>query len=207
MNKQWMALLLSAGIAVTACPVPGAQEPPAEQVHKEQTEESSAATQADESEARETAEEFQSETESSGSETATGASENESSENEKENNETNNETRLDMQTMVSYIQEAAATEEIDLSSDTIINFLLASNVYDDLTEEEKTALSPEITKALETVRNRIAVQISSVNGVTVTDNPWYVQLHVQEDSEQEQTIRVLLYMKLIRVLCRSLSMI
>ena len=32
MNKQWMALLLSAGMAVTTCPVPGAQEPPAEPV-------------------------------------------------------------------------------------------------------------------------------------------------------------------------------
>ena len=28
MNKQWMALLLSTGIAVTACPVPAAQMPP-----------------------------------------------------------------------------------------------------------------------------------------------------------------------------------
>ena len=26
MNKQWMALLLSAGMAVTTCPVPGAHE-------------------------------------------------------------------------------------------------------------------------------------------------------------------------------------
>ena len=42
MNKQWMALLLSAGMAVTTCPVPGAQEPPAEQIHTEQAEESSA---------------------------------------------------------------------------------------------------------------------------------------------------------------------
>ena len=33
MNKQWMALLLSTGIAVTACPVPAAQMPPAEQIH------------------------------------------------------------------------------------------------------------------------------------------------------------------------------
>ena len=35
MNKQWMALLLSTGIAVTACPVPAAQMPPAEQIHGE----------------------------------------------------------------------------------------------------------------------------------------------------------------------------
>ena len=32
MNKQWMALLLSTGIAVTACPVPAAQMPPAEKL-------------------------------------------------------------------------------------------------------------------------------------------------------------------------------
>lgn len=49
MNKQWMALLLSAGMAVTTCPVPGAQEPPAEQIHTEQAEESSAAVHSDDS--------------------------------------------------------------------------------------------------------------------------------------------------------------
>ena len=45
MNKQWMALLLSAGMAVTTCPVPGAQEPPAEQIHTEQAEEFCRSTQ------------------------------------------------------------------------------------------------------------------------------------------------------------------
>ena len=69
MNKQWMALLLSAGMAVTTCPVPGAQEPPAEQIHTEQAEESSAAVHSDDSDREGTAaDEFQSETEPSGSE-------------------------------------------------------------------------------------------------------------------------------------------
>ena len=36
MNKQWMALLLSTGIAVTACPVTRSQMPPAEQIHGRQ---------------------------------------------------------------------------------------------------------------------------------------------------------------------------
>ena len=74
MNKQWMALLLSAGMAVTTCPVPGAQEPPAEQIHTEQAEESSAAVHSDDSD-REgiAADEFQSETEPSESEANTGA--------------------------------------------------------------------------------------------------------------------------------------
>jgi hypothetical protein len=78
MNKQWMALLLSAGMAVTTCPVPGAQEPPAEQIHTEQAEESSAAVHSDDSDREGTAaDEFQSETEPSGSETETGAYEEE----------------------------------------------------------------------------------------------------------------------------------
>ena len=78
LNKQWMALLLSAGMAVTTCPVPGAQEPPAEQIHTEQAEESSAAVHSDDSDREGTAaDEFQSETELSGSETETGAYEEE----------------------------------------------------------------------------------------------------------------------------------
>lgn len=77
-----MALLLSAGMAVTTCPVPGAQEPPAEQIHTEQAEESSAAVHSDDSDREGTAaDEFQSETEPSGSETETGAYEEETSEN------------------------------------------------------------------------------------------------------------------------------
>lgn len=188
MNKKWMALFLSAGIAATACPVPGAQEPPAELVHREQSEESSAQAQKEESEDKEAADEFQTETESSESETETSESESETV--ASESNEANG-TGLDMQTVASYIQEAAAAEELDLSSDRITNFFLASDAYDSLTEEEKKELSPEITEALETVRNRIAVQISSVNGVTVSGNPWYVQLHVQENSDKEQTIQEL----------------
>lgn len=188
MNKKWMALFLSAGIAATACPVPGAQEPPAELVHREQSEESSAQAQKEESEDKEAADEFQTETESSESETETSESESETV--ASESNEANG-TGLDMQTVASYIQEAAAAEELDLSSDRITNFFLASDAYDSLTEEEKKELSPEITEALETVRNRIAVQISSANGVTVSGNPWYVQLHVQENSDKEQTIQEL----------------
>lgn len=188
MNKKWMALFLSAGIAATACPVPGAQEPPAELVHREQSEESSAQAQKEESEDKEAADEFQTETESSESETETSESESETV--ASESNEANG-TGLDMQTVASYIQEAAAAEELDLSSDRITNFFLASDAYDSLTEEEKKELSPETTEALETVRNRIAVQISSANGVTVSGNPWYVQLHVQENSDKEQTIQEL----------------
>lgn len=138
MNKQWMALLLSAGMAVTTCPVPGAQEPPAEQIHTEQAEESSAAVHSDDSDREGTAaDEFQSETEPSGSETETGAYEEETSENE---NKKDNGTMLDIQTMCSYIQKAAEAEEIDLDSEMIADFCLASDTYDSLTEDEQAGL-------------------------------------------------------------------
>lgn len=189
MNKQWMALLLSAGMAVTACPVPGAQEPPAEQIHTEQAEESSAAVHSDDSDREGIAtDEFQSETEPSESEADTGAYEEETSENE---NKKDNGATLDIQTMCSYIQKAAEAEELDLDSEMIADFYLASDTYDSLTEEEQVAVDSGIRDALETVRNRIAAQISSVNGVTVTGNPWYVQLHVQESSDEQQTMQQL----------------
>ena len=56
----------------------------------------------------------------------------------------------------------------------IADFCLARDTYDSLTEDEQAAVNSGIREALETVRNRIAAQISSVNGVTVTGNPWYV---------------------------------
>ena len=177
MNKQWMALILCAGIAVTACPVPGAQEPPAEQTHEEQTGDSPAAAQTDEQETAEAADEFQAETDNSTS--------------ENESDDEADRTRMDMQTMIACIQKAAAMEEPDLSSDTVTDFFLASDTYDSLTEEEKAALPSGIAEALETAQNRIAAQISTADGVTVTGNPWYVQLHVQEGTGQEQTVQEL----------------
>ena len=179
-----MALLLSTGIAVTACPVPAAQMPPAEQIHGE-AEETSVPVQHDDSDDRETANEFQSDTEPSQSETDDGAAGN-----EEENNEAGEE-KLDIPAMISCIQEAAALEEIDLSSETVSKFFLASDTYDSLTEEEQAEIDPEIKEALETVRNRIAALISSDSGVTATGNPWYVQTHVQENPDQEQTIQEL----------------
>ena len=184
MNKQWMALLLSTGIAVTACPVPAAQMPPAEQIHGE-AEETSVPVQHDDSDDRETANEFQSDTEPSQSETDDGAAGN-----EEENNEAGEE-KLDIPAMISCIQEAAALEEIDLSSETVSKFFLASDTYDSLTEEEQAEIDAGVKETLETVRNRIAALISSDSGVTATGNPWYVQTHVQENPDQEQTIQEL----------------
>mgnify|MGYP000497199276 CR=1 FL=1 len=93
--------------------------------------------------------------------------------------------------MISCIQEAAALEEIDLSSETVSKFFLASDTYDSLTEEEQAEIDAGVKEALETVRNRIAALISSDSGVTATGNPWYVQTHVQENPDQEQTIQEL----------------
>ena len=169
---------------MTACPVPAAQMPPAEQIHGE-AEETSVPVQHDDSDDRETANEFQSDTEPSQSETDDGAAGN-----EEENNEAGEE-KLDIPAMISCIQEAAALEEIDLSSETVSKFFLASDTYDSLTEEEQAEIDAGVKEALETVRNRIAALISSDSGVTATGNPWYVQTHVQENPDQEQTIQEL----------------
>ena len=93
MNKQWMALLLSTGIAVTACPVPAAQMPPAEQIHGE-AEETSVPVQHDDSDDRETANEFQSDTEPSQSETDDGAAGNEEENNEESEKEKKEDTEV-----------------------------------------------------------------------------------------------------------------
>ena len=158
--------------------------PPAEQIHGE-AEETSVPVQHDDSDDRETANEFQSDTEPSQSETDDGAAGN-----EEENNEAGEE-KLDIPAMISCIQEAAALEEIDLSSETVSKFFLASDTYDSLTEEEQAEIDAGVKEALETVRNRIAALISSDSGVTATGNPWYVQTHVQENPDQEQTIQEL----------------
>lgn len=111
---------------------------------------------------------------------------------------------LDIQTMCSYIQKAAEAEEIDLDSEMIADFCLASDTYDSLTEDEQAAVNSGIREALETVRNRIAAQISSVNGVTVTGIPGmcsFMYRRVLMDSRQCSSCQ-----KLIRVLCRSFFM-
>lgn len=41
------------------------------------------------------------------------------------------------------------------------------------------------------MRNRIGEMISTAEGVTVTGNPWYVQLHVEEADGKETTLQKL----------------
>lgn len=55
---------------------------------------------------------------------------------------------LDIQTMCSYIQKAAEAEEIDLDSEMIADFCLASDTYDSLTEDEQAAVNSGIREAL-----------------------------------------------------------
>lgn len=183
MNKQWMALFLCAGLTVNSCPVAGAQESSIEQ---EQTQLEGEETlsedlfQPEQTDPADTEDPEQGETESE---------EPESEELEQEPAKEEQESSLEV--LLSYIREAAACEELDLSSEIFANFVQASDAYDAMTQEEKAEISQEDTDALESVRDRISQQISSVNGVTVAGNPWYVQVHVQEDTEQEETLAAL----------------
>lgn len=217
MNKQWMALLLSAGMAVTA-PVPGA-EPPTEQMQTIYPDKNSAEPESMENENDDTKELPSDENaessegssndyqpEDATSETEDTNTSEEIQENEKANTqdqEITNQKNMDqetaetqefledrtassdMETMISFILKADAQEEVDLSSEIITDFLSASDTYDQLSEEEKASVSPEVTTALENVRTRIATKISTDNGVTAAGNPWYVQLHVQKNTNQD----------------------
>lgn len=175
-KKQWMALFLCAGISVTSCPVPGAQGLLSEQ---EETQSSG--------------EDVDTDVNAQSEEFLPGEMETEEEETEPELGELEQEAAKEEQTAsldawLSYIREAAACQELDLSSEIFANFVQASDAFDAMTQEELAEISQEDMDALESVRDRIAQQISSAEGVTVMGNPWYVQIHVQEDTQQEETL-------------------
>ena len=175
MNKQWLALILCAGLTLGQYPVSGAQKEPAEQTETagqsaENNEETSvpAETQTYQ-DAEENTEEWETEDPSSGETEESNISEE----------------------MLSWIREAAASENLAPDSETAVNFYKASDWYDNLTDEEKETISQEDVQALEATRNRISEMISTMEGVTAAGNPWYVQIHVEKADGQETTVQEL----------------
>lgn len=175
MNKQWLALILCAGLTLGQYPVSGAQKEPAEQTETagqsaENNEETSvpAETQTYQ-DAEENTEEGETEDPSSGETEESNISEE----------------------MLSWIREAAASENLAPDSETAVNFYKASDWYDNLTDEEKETISQEDVQALEATRNRISEMISTMEGVTAAGNPWYVQIHVEKADGQETTVQEL----------------
>lgn len=190
-KKQWMALLLCAGISVTSCPVPGAQESLSGQEETESLKQDTGTDAGENEDVTAQSEEFfagdaketdAKETDMNGTDTEEDAETADDPEDE------NAEQAKDL---LSYIWEADACENLDLSSEVFENFLKASDAYDAMTEEERAEVEQEDVQALERVRDKIAQQISAADGVTVSGNPWYVQLHVKESTEQEKTLDAL----------------
>lgn len=171
-KKQWMALFLCAGISVTSCPVPGAQGSLSGQ------EETQSSGEDADTDVNAQSEEFlpgEMDTEEEETEPELGELEQEAAKEEQ---------AASLDDWLSYIREAAACQELDLSSEIFANFVQVSDAFDAMTQEELAEISQEDMDALESVRDRIAQQISSAEGVTVMGNPWYVQIHVQEDTQQ-----------------------
>ena len=145
MNKQWLALILCAGLTLSQYPVSGAQKEPAEQTETagqsvENNEETSvpAETQA-----------YQ--------DTEENPEEGKTEETEETEDSSSGETEESniSEEMLSWIREAAASENLVPDSETAVNFYKASDWYDNLTDEEKETISQEDVQALETTRNRI----------------------------------------------------
>lgn len=181
MNKQWLALILCAGLTLGQYPVSGAQKESAEQTETagqsaENNEETSvpAETQTYQ-DAEENTEEWETEEPEETEDPSSGETE---------------ESNISEE-MLSWIREAAASENLAPDSETAVNFYKASDWYDNLTDEEKETISQEDVQALETTRNRISEVISTAEGVTVAGNPWYVQIHVEKADGQETTVQEL----------------
>lgn len=181
MNKQWLALILCAGLTLSQYPVSGAQKEPAEQTETagqsvENNEETSvpAETQA-----------YQ--------DTEENPEEGKTEETEETEDSSSGETEESniSEEMLSWIREAAASENLVPDSETAVNFYKASDWYDNLTDAEKETISQEDVQALETTRNRISETISTAEGVTAAGNPWYVQIHVEKADGQETTVQEL----------------
>ena len=181
MNKQWLALILCAGLTLGQYPVSGAQKEPAEQTETagqsaENNEETSvpAETQTYQ-DAEENTEEWETEEPEETEDPSSGETE---------------ESNISEE-MLSWIREAAASENLAPDSETAVNFYKASDWYDNLTDEEKETISQEDVQALEATRNRISESISTAEGVTAAGNPWYVQIHVEKADGQETTVQEL----------------
>ena len=205
MNKQWIAVLLCAGLTASQCPVSGAQEQTVQQTetagqNMENNEKSSDIVETETDQETKGPEEEPETPEDPGAEdpgTEDPDTDNSDTEEPEPSEDWENPSSGDTQDgeiaeeMLGWIREAAASEDLTPDSDTAVNFYQASDWYDNLTDEEKAEVSSEDTQALETVRNRIGEMISTAEGVTVTGNPWYVQLHVEEADGKETTLQKL----------------
>ena len=213
MNKQRVAAVLCASMVLTASPVNGlALTVEASENEAESNTESSGETRENETEEPEVTEnpvspeQNQKEVSSSdkeGEETDSGEKEEnipKQEENtdsggdateETDSSESTRDVAEDIRFIKAAVDAALAAEALDMDSQTVKDFITASNLYEN--DQDVFLATPEdVASGIVTVRNRLMDVISTDNKVTAQLDNWYIRLHAdeieQKDTEETQKL-------------------
>ena len=213
MNKQRVAAVLCASMVLTASPVNGlALTVEASENEAENNTESSGETKENETEEPEVTEnpvspeQNQKEISSSdkeGEETDSGEKEEnfpKQEENtdsggdateETDSSESTRDVAEDIQFIKAAVDAALAAEVLDMDSQTVKDFITASNLYEN--DQDVFLATPEdVASGIVTVRNRLMDVIGTDNKVTAQLDSWYIRLHAgeieQKDTEETQKL-------------------
>lgn len=96
-----------------------------------------------------------------------------------------------LQFITEIVEEALMQEQVDLQQQVFQKFLVASDLYDSLEENQKAQLDETIVEGLKTIRNRIGEAIHTSEGVTAGSKDWFVKTNVSDGEEQESVLAAL----------------
>lgn len=213
MNKQRVAAVLCASMVLTASPVNRlALTVEASENEAESNTESSGETKENETEEPEVTEnpvspeQNQKEVSSSdkeGEKTDSGEKEENSPKQEEntdsggdateetDSSESTRDVAEDIQFIKAAVDAALAAEVLDMDSQTVKDFITASNLYEN--DQDVFLATPEdVASGIVTVRNRLMDVIGTDNKVTAQLDSWYIRLHAgeieQKDTEETQKL-------------------
>ncbi|MDD6617116.1 MAG: Ig-like domain-containing protein [Clostridiales bacterium] len=96
-----------------------------------------------------------------------------------------------LQFITEIVEEALMQEQVDLQQQVFQKFLVASDLYDSLEENQKEQLDETIVEGLKIIRNRIGETIHTSEGVTAGSKDWFVKTNVSDGEEQESVLAAL----------------
>lgn len=217
MNKQRVAAVLCASMVLTASPVNGlALTVEASENEAESNTESSGEARENETEEPEATEspappeEDQKEDSSSSDKEGEEADSGEKEENspkqeentdsggdvteETDSSESTRDVAEDIQFIKAAVDAALAAEVLDMDSQTVKDFITASNLYEN--DQDVFMATPEdVASGIVTVRNRLMDVIGTDNKVTAQLDSWYIRLHADEIEKKDTEKTLELYQK------------
>lgn len=96
-----------------------------------------------------------------------------------------------LQFITEIVEEALMQEQVDLQQQVFQKFLVASDLYDSLGENQKAQLDETIVEGLKSIRDRIGEAIHTSEGVTAGSKDWFVKTNVSDGEEQESVLAAL----------------